>query len=60
MKRGELCHHKCWGFLLAAFGVFFLIANLVPDREMLNYWPIFLIAAGLLRAYCGHCSTCKK
>ena len=53
MKKGELCAQKCWGFLIAAFGAFFLIANLVPSREMLCYWPIFLISAGLLKAYCG-------
>ena len=53
MKKCEPCHHKCYGLLVAAFGVFFLIANLVPDRGMLAYWPIFLIAAGLMRWYCG-------
>jgi thiosulfate reductase cytochrome b subunit len=60
MKRGELCHHKCWGFLLSAFGVFFLIANLVPSHGILCYWPVFLIAAGVLKAYCGCISHCKK
>ncbi len=48
------CAHIAWGILLAAFGVFFLIANLV-NREILCFWPIFLIVAGGLKAYCGTC-----
>lgn len=60
MKEHRVCHHKCWGLLIAGFGVFFLIANLLPaTREIRQYWPIFLIAAGLLKAYCGH-GICHK
>lgn len=55
MKKCDLSHNKCWGLLTAAFGVFFLVANLVPSYAMLHYWPIFLIAAGVLRMHCGCC-----
>ncbi len=60
MKEHRVCHHKCWGLLIAGFGAFFLIANLLPaSQEIRQYWPIFLIAAGLLKAYCGH-GICHK
>ncbi len=55
MKKCELSHNKCWGFLITALGAFFLVANLVPGYGMLRYWPIFLIAAGLMRMHCGCC-----
>ncbi|MCH9621446.1 MAG: hypothetical protein S4CHLAM20_08660 [Chlamydiia bacterium] len=54
MKKCEPCHRKCGGLLLAAFGVFFLISNLVPHHGIIRYWPIFLIAAGVCKCYCGN------
>lgn len=52
-------HHMAWGMLVALFGVFFLIANLVPEQQaMLKFWPIFLIAAGVLKTLCKH--SCKE
>jgi hypothetical protein len=52
MKDG-CCHHNKWmGLFYAAFGVFFLVANLVPAHmEVLKYWPVFLIVGGLLKAF---------
>lgn len=60
MTKGELCHNKCWGVLLAAFGVFFLISNLLPHHGIRHYWPIFLIAGGLLKAYGCCLFKCHK
>lgn len=50
MKKDEIQKRK--GLFIAAFGVFFLIGNLVPNREqVLAFWPIFLIVGGLMRAH---------
>ncbi len=59
MHRMGLSHynHVAWGVLIAAFGVFFLIANLV-SREILCFWPIFLIIAGGLKVFCSCCGSC--
>lgn len=57
MKSSEHTHccHMGFGILLALFGVFFLVANLSPDRmAILCFWPIFLIAAGLFKAGIGY------
>lgn len=54
--------HVVWGILIALFGVFFLLANLVSS-EILQYWPLFLIAAGCYKAFGGCCnkdSSCKR
>jgi hypothetical protein len=54
MKKDESNHQKCWGLFWASFGVFFLIANLVPEHLcVIKFWPIFLIVGGLMKAYCG-------
>lgn len=58
MKKGEhhYCSHMGWGFIVAAFGVFFLISNFLPYTDLLRYWPIFLIVAGVYKMVC--CFRC--
>lgn len=49
--KNDVCCNKVSGLLMAAFGVFFLVGNLVPHHmDVLRFWPIFLIVAGLLKA----------
>ncbi len=48
--------HLAFGILVALFGVFMLISNLVPGgSDMLRFWPLFLIAAGAIKAVGGWC-----
>ncbi|MBM3201111.1 MAG: hypothetical protein FJZ56_01720 [Chlamydiae bacterium] len=44
--------HRFWGLLLTTFGVFALIANMLPDSGIWCYWPIFLIVAGIFKSCC--------
>jgi hypothetical protein len=60
MKKCNLSHNKCWGLLIVALGSFFLISNLIPSHAMLRFWPVFLIAAGLMRMHCGCCFHGEK
>lgn len=51
--------HIGWGVLIALFGIFFLIGNLVPDHHAtLKFWPIFLILAGIYKSFC--CAMSKN
>ena len=52
--------HTAKGLWLAAFGVFFLVANLVPNGCIMKFWPIFLIIAGLYKAMCCCDKKCKE
>ena len=57
MKKEE-CHSKCRGIFIAAFGIFALVGNLVPEHMAVwQYWPVFLIVGGVLKAY--HYGFCK-
>jgi hypothetical protein len=60
LKKCNISHNKCWGLLIAAFGTFFLVANLIPSHAMMRYWPVFLIAAGIMKMHCGSCSKGDK
>jgi hypothetical protein len=63
MKFMDHLHHNHfgWGILIAAFGVFSLIANLVPCHYgVMKFWPIFLIVAGLYKTFGGSCKNHQK
>ena len=54
------CHYVVWGILIALFGVFLLIANFSSNPDLMRYWPIFLVAAGIYKAACACCCKHKS
>jgi hypothetical protein len=59
MNKWCYTQNKCWGFLLTALGAFLLTYNLCPESDIILYWPIFLIGAGLCRMFWGSSSKDK-
>ena len=60
MKNGKWSSHLGWGIFLILLGVFFLIGNFFPQADIIRYWPIFLIAAGVYKALGCCCQDGKE